>query len=706
MRAANDGCSELWISDTQTGKAEKITDRKGQAEDAAWSPDGTQLAFYGALDGTARLWVWNRTTKRLRRVGNAIMRPSLRDDGARPQWTPDGKRIVALVLPEGMTVEQANARIHPAAGKADGVAAASGTNVIVYRASPASPSSAGPAAPQADVSIRRQRSDLAAIALADVALIDVSTGNLRRIDSDKAIFWYAPSPDGKWIAYSHIVGARQDRVVARVYDIDVAPIVGGAPRHLARDVYPDQGTCTWSPDGTRLAYASGVGKEAIADIHVIDVETGRDRKLTPNAPLELVSWMYRLVPLWMPDGKSLVFSGFNRLWRLPLAADNGKFLPVTPEDPAHEIVHVLSDASGNGVWTSDKGRSLTVTTRNPATKDVGFFRVELASGQVTKLLEEPRDFGFAAPVVSADGTTIVYGSEDSGHPRDLWVAGPDLANTRQLTHINPQADQFQLGRARVIDYLGGEGQPLRGALLLPAAYQEGTRVPMVVQIYPGEWTHSNEINRFGLGDASGEFNMQMLATRGYAVLYPETPQRIGSPMRDLAANTNAAINRVIEMGIADPKRLAVMGQSYGGFSTLSLLTQTDRFRAAVMSGGYSDLTAFYGEMQDSGLDSWVSWAENEGKMAGSPWQYRERYIENSPIFYLDRVTTPLLILHGAEDTSVRVYYAGQVFSGLRKLGREVEFRKYPGEGHVLEAREHIIDYWDSVIRWFDGHLRK
>ncbi len=257
-----------------------------------------------------------------------------------------------------------------------------------------------------------------------------------------------------------------------------------------------------------------------------------------------------------------------------------------------------------------------------------------------------------------------------------------------------------------MDYLGSEGQPLRGALLLPPGWTAGTRVPMIVEIYPGDYKHSNAIHRFGFGDVNGPFNKQMLATRGYAVLVPETPQGVGTPMRDLAANTNAAINRVVELGIADPDRLGVFGHSYGGFSTISIVTQTPRFKAAVVSAGFADLTAFYGEIQESGLDAWANWVEDDARMGGSPWQYRSRYIENSPIFSLDRVTTPVLLLHGANDATTRVFYAGQIFSSLRRLGREVEMRRYEGEGHVLEQRENIVDYWNAVIRWYETYLRK
>ena len=706
MRAMNEGCSDLWIVDTRTGASERISNGKGMAEDAAWSPDGSRLAFYAALDGTAHLWIWERAAKKLRRAGDAIVRPSVFDDGAHPRWTPDGKHVLALVLPEGETVDAANARVRSKKPARDpGTSARS--DVVVYRsAASTSGDSAKAEAPAADRDeIHRETSDLAKIATADLAAVDVATGETRRLARGKAILWYAASPDGKLVAFTHITGARQGKVVARVYDIEVASMEGGAARSLARDVYPDQGVCTWSPDGKRLAYASGLGKEAVADVHLLDVSTGEDRRLTPDAPSDRISWQYRLVPLWAPDGRSLLFSAFGGLWRIP--ADGGKLAATGGTDGGRgrDVVQLLEDASENRFWTTDGGRTATVTTRNPVTKEVGFFRVELASGRLEKLREETKAYGFVQPLVAADGSFVVYAAEDARHPKDLWGAGPGLRDARPLTHANPQVEKITLGAARLVDYLGNDGKPLQGSLLLPSDYREGTRVPLIVQLYPGEWKHSDYVYRFGLGDTSGEFNMQMLATRGYAVLFPETPHRIGTFKTDLSENTNAAVNRVVELGIADPERLGVLGQSAGGLAVLALLTETSRFKAAVMTGGFADLVTFYGDLQESGLDAWTSWVEHDAGMGGSPWQYRSRYIENSPIYFLDRVTTPLLIVHGAEDTSVRVEHASQVFSGLRKLGREVEYRKYPGEGHVLQSREHIVDYWNAVILWFDKSVK-
>jgi len=200
--------------------------------------------------------------------------------------------------------------------------------------------------------------------------------------------------------------------------------------------------------------------------------------------------------------------------------------------------------------------------------------------------------------------------------------------------------------------------------------------------------------------------VQLLATRGYAVLLPDVPQQLGTPMFDIAKAVLPGVNKVIDMGIADPDRLGLLGHSYGGYSVVSLLVQTKRFKAAVESSGYADLVADYGEMDDRGSAFGVSIEETgQGLMGGSPWAFRERYIENSPIFYLDRIETPLLMIHGTKDTAIAPFLGDELFVGLRRLGRIVEYAKYEGEGHTPTSVANQLDIASRMIRWFDEHLK-
>ena len=214
---------------------------------------------------------------------------------------------------------------------------------------------------------------------------------------------------------------------------------------------------------------------------------------------------------------------------------------------------------------------------------------------------------------------------------------------------------------------------------------------------------SGNVNRYG-GTGIDQYNMQLLSSRGYAVLLPDTPLAVGTPMQDLAKTVLPAVDKTIEMGVADPDRLGVMGASYGGYSTLALLVQTARFKAAVMDVGFGNLSSMYGVMLKNGMAFGVGWSEEgQGRMGGPPWQFTERYIQNSPVFFLNKIETPLLISQGGMDISP--FQADEIFVGLRRLGKKVIYVRYENEGHGIEHYGNRIDYWNRILGWFESHLR-
>jgi dipeptidyl aminopeptidase/acylaminoacyl peptidase len=288
----------------------------------------------------------------------------------------------------------------------------------------------------------------------------------------------------------------------------------------------------------------------------------------------------------------------------------------------------------------------------------------------------------------------------------LWESDADFRTPRRLTHLNPQFDAYQMGAAQLVHWLSDDGQPLQGTLLLPSDYQQGVCYPLIVWVYGG-LLQSDSFDHFGLA-ATGPFNMQLLATRGYAVLLPDMPLGVGSPMRDMAKTVLPGVNKVIEMGVADPLRLGVMGHSFGGYSTLALLVETKRFRAAIDASGFADLVANYAAMRRDGTAFGISIEEQgPGSLGGTPWAVRDRYIANSPVFFLDRIETPLLILQGGEDVTVDPFLADELFVDLRRLGKEAEYARYDGEGHspLYWGYANQVDFCNRVIAWFDLHLK-
>jgi len=366
--------------------------------------------------------------------------------------------------------------------------------------------------------------------------------------------------------------------------------------------------------------------------------------------------------------------------------------------------------SANVLWTPDGGTSTIVLTHDDGEEQDGFYRIDLHTGESRRLLENGKCYSctdWDYPLtISQDLKTILYYVQDAGHSPDLWMSDVSFLSPKRLTRLNPQFDKYKMGSARLISWLGGDGQNLRGALLLPSDYKEGKRYPLIVWPYAGaNLSHSFTI--FGLA-GQGPLNMQLLATRGYGVLLPDSPQRLGSPMLDLAKTVLPGVNKVIEMGMADPDRLGVFGHSNGGYSVLGLIVQTDRFRAAVEADGTADLIAAYGQMDRNGAAFFTSLLESglDG-LGGTPWQVPTRYMENSPLFYLDRVKTPLLLAHGAEDTTVAPFLAGEIYVAMRRLGKEVEYARYNGESHspLDWTYDDQMDFCSRVINWFDAHLK-
>jgi dipeptidyl aminopeptidase/acylaminoacyl peptidase len=207
--------------------------------------------------------------------------------------------------------------------------------------------------------------------------------------------------------------------------------------------------------------------------------------------------------------------------------------------------------------------------------------------------------------------------------------------------------------------------------------------------------------------------MQIPAAHGFAILLPSMPLKpegeVEDPMLRLTEGVLPALDKAVELGIADPDRLFVMGQSFGGFSTYGLVTQTTRFKAAVALAGLSDFISLYGQFDarerytDSPQQNLFMAALMESAQTGMgnpPWKDLGRYLRNSPIFTVDRVKTPLLIIQGDLDY-VAVQQGEEFFVSLYRQAKRARFVRYWGEGHVLESPANIRDMWRQTYEWLD-----
>ncbi|RYE65284.1 MAG: hypothetical protein EOO81_12905, partial [Oxalobacteraceae bacterium] len=337
------------------------------------------------------------------------------------------------------------------------------------------------------------------------------------------------------------------------------------------------------------------------DLYFWDSKSGRTTKVSGTPANAFANDL--LPPLWTADGARLYLTGANkRVWRVDASAGTGSQLAGDYPDTSI----VLAKSGSEQVASGPTGSAIYVSFAKPDESRNGLAKLDSESGKVLITLESEQVYGsiFSAPAMTADGQSIMFEAQSAHQGDDLWVTGQALTAAKRVSAINPQLDQYRFGRSQRVAYTSLDGKPLHGGVLLPSDYVSGKRYPLMLWVYASNSDTSKSVNRFGLVGMDA-FNMQMLATRGYVVMFPEIPTNKGTPVKDLLNAVNPAIDRLVEMGIADPDRVAVMGNSNGGYSTLALITHSNRFKAAVMNSGFGDLGAFYGTMGGA----WIPWLE-------------------------------------------------------------------------------------------------
>ncbi|MBM3804647.1 MAG: S9 family peptidase [Acidimicrobiia bacterium] len=471
-------------------------------------------------------------------------------------------------------------------------------------------------------------------------LLDVASGNVRQLPTGHYhVFSVTWSPDGRQLLLAVTDEANMDHEWTRS-KLAVLPLSGGEPRIVCRT----QGRVLkpkWRPGSRAISFlmSSADGREAAASsLYTCNEEGGQALNLTEGVLATVQGYS------WLPDGQALILSVVEK---------NERYL-------AH----------------------FNASTR-----------------AIRRISNRPQ-IASQDPSLSADGKVLAISLESPSTPPDLW-AGPVSGTLRQISRLNPELESFRYGETEDVEWKAPDGLTINGVLVKPAGYQSGRRYPLIVQVHGGP--ESVELNGFQINWA------QFFAAHDYAVFLPNFRGSVGRGVQYTVINNRdfggkdfqdilSGVDYLVQKGIADPDRLGIGGWSYGGFMSAWAVTQTQRFKAAVVGVGVSNWFSLMGQTP---VPLWTVQVHFEEWPGDNPSAFRK----NSPIEFVNNVKTPTLWLHGEVDPMIALSQSREFFRALQHLKVPSELVVYPREGHGLREPVHRKRAYDRILAWYDRYVK-
>ena len=490
----------------------------------------------------------------------------------------------------------------------------------------------------------------------DIYAIDVATGEHRRIaEGVKGFFGASMSPAGGYMAWWD--GEARHWVVAPTAGGDPVAASAAVPHPVWNelddhpDLPPPYGSAGWTEDDEAFLFYDRY------DVWRFEPATGETTNLTNGAGRE---------------------SGT----RFRYARTDFDEPHIAEGEALWQAFHYLNKQSG-----FHTGRTDRTATPEP-------------------VVMADKTFRFRGKADDADRWLVTR--EDFREFPDLWVTGGegadiDFTGMVKMSDANPQQAEYRWGSAEIVEWASNDGIPLQGILFTPDGFDPSTEYPMMVYFYErmSDGIHQYRSPRPGGSSVSVPFYV----SRGYVVFIPDIPYEIGYPGESALDAVVPGVLSLIARGFVKEDRIGVQGHSWGGYQIAYMITKTNLFAAAEAGAPVSNMTSAYGGIRwQSGMSRMFQYERTQSRIGGTLWESTNEYLHNSPVFYADKIHTPLLMMHNDEDGAVPWYQGIEMFVAMRRLQKPVWMLNYNGEAHGLRREPNRKDWAIRMQQFFDHYL--
>lgn len=321
----------------------------------------------------------------------------------------------------------------------------------------------------------------------------------------------------------------------------------------------------------------------------------------------------------------------------------------------------------------------------------------------TLITKEAYNFLPNSVAKAKNAEVYVFQKGNYNHPYELYYV-KDWKQPQKLTNLATQTEGIAWGTSELVSWISSQGVALEGLLFKPENFDPTKKYPMLVYYYE---RNAGTLHAFRPPAPSrSTINIPYCVSNGYLVFVPDIVYGGGTPGKNAYDCIVSGVLNLVDRGFVDLKNIGIQGQSWGGYQTAYLITQTNLFKAAMAGAIVANMTSAYGGIRwGTGMSRMFQYEKTQSRIGGTLWEKPLYYIENSPLFYADRVETPLLMMHNDADGSVPWYQGIEFFTALRRLNKPVWMLVYNDEDHNLTKRPNMKDLSIRMYQFFDHYLK-
>lgn len=347
-------------------------------------------------------------------------------------------------------------------------------------------------------------------------------------------------------------------------------------------------------------------------------------------------------------------------------------------------------------------KPLLLKFTNENTLEEGYLWFDIHAG--SKRIVQQGAFAYGNDVLKARNASQWLFTKENYQTFPDLILSSNLSDGKTISNANPQQSQFGWGSIELHEWTALDGQKLKGMLVKPAGFQPGKQYPMIVNFYERS---SNTLHAHRAPDwGRSQINYTYYASRGYLVFNPDIPYREGYPGESAFNAIIPGVTSLIDKGFVDKANIALQGHSWGGYQIAYLLTKTDMFKCAESGAPVVNMISAYGGIRwESGLSRMFQYEKTQSRIGAPLWDKPLRYIENSPIFFADKINTPVLILHNDADGAVPWYQGIEFYMAMRRLDKPAWMLNYNGEPHWPVKLQNRKDFQLRMEQFFDHYLQ-